>query len=497
MKRLDLTTLFESGHLSHDLTKKSVRGGMTTMAAQAVQFVLQLAGTMVLARLLTPNDYGLVGMVTVIVNFAEMFKDAGLSMATVQKDKISHEQISTLFWLNVLISAFLGLCVLVCSPFVAWFYGKPELTAVTAALSISFIVTGLTIQHSALLQRNMQFGTLAFIKITSYIISIIVAIILALAGFRYWALIGGTIATALSGTLLTLYLCPWLPGRMKKGAGVRNMLMFGGHLTGFNFVNYFSRNADNILIGKFIGADALGLYAKAYQIVYMPLVNIRNPINSVAIPALSSLKNDPERFRRYYGKVVFVLAFCSMPIMAFCIMFPKELILLVFGEQWLSMKEIFRLLAIAGFIQPVTGTRGALLIACGQSKLYLYMGIITAIISIIGFCIGIIWGAIGVAASVVFVIYIQQYPMFSIAFRYVPVSFKELIDNSLYVAVISWLSIICAKAIVTLTPGLNNLTLLWSSLSMILTFVVLFLIIPKARKNFIESLIILRKGFSM
>ena len=136
MKRLNRDVIFESDELSRNLAQKSVRGGMTTMTAQVIQFVLRTAGTVVLARLLTPNDYGLIAMVAVVVGFAEMFKDAGLSMATVQKDKITHEQISTLFWINVIISLVLGVCVLVGSPFVAMFYGKPELTSVTAMLSI-------------------------------------------------------------------------------------------------------------------------------------------------------------------------------------------------------------------------------------------------------------------------------------------------------------------------------------------------------------------------
>lgn len=367
------------------------------MTSQGALFVLRVAGTVVLARLLTPADYGLIGMVTVVVNFAAMFKDAGLSMATVQKEKISREQISTLFWINVLISVVLGLCVLVGSPLVASFYGKPELTAVTATLSVSFIISGLSIQHAALLQRHMRFGALAIVQITAQLLTVTVTIVLALYGWRYWALVGGSLTTAFSSVVLTLFFCPWMPGRMQKETGVRDMLKFGGHLTGFNFINYFSRNADNILIGRFIGAEALGLYTKAYQIVYLPLANVRNPVNAVAIPVLSSLKNEPERFRRYYGNIVFILAFVSMPLMAFCVMFPKELILLVFGPQWLSMTDIFRVLAIAGFIQPVTGTRGALLVACGKSKMYLLLGAITAVFMVTGFCIGIIWGVIGVA----------------------------------------------------------------------------------------------------
>ena len=142
MRRLKKEDLFGSDELSKNLAQKSVRGGTATMAAQVVRFILRTAGTVILARLLTPDDYGLIGMVTVVVGFAQMFKDAGLSMATVQRDRISHDQISTLFWINVLISIFLGICVLVASPLVAKFYGRPELTAVTAALSVSFIISG-------------------------------------------------------------------------------------------------------------------------------------------------------------------------------------------------------------------------------------------------------------------------------------------------------------------------------------------------------------------
>ncbi|HRS95024.1 MAG TPA: oligosaccharide flippase family protein, partial [Candidatus Latescibacteria bacterium] len=183
---LDPATLFESAGLTENLAQKSVRGGVTTMTSQAIKFVLGTAGTVVLARLLTPADYGLVGMVTVVINFAAMFKDAGLSLATVQRDRITREQISTLFWINVLISAVLGLCVLASAPLISWFYGKPELTAVTVALSFSFIISGLTIQHQALLQRHMRFGALATMQIMAQVLYLIVTIGLAWMGWRYW-----------------------------------------------------------------------------------------------------------------------------------------------------------------------------------------------------------------------------------------------------------------------------------------------------------------------
>ncbi|MDD2336048.1 MAG: lipopolysaccharide biosynthesis protein [Geobacteraceae bacterium] len=492
MKRLTSDQIFESTHLSHDLIGKSVRGGMTTIGSQATQFVLGMASTMVLARLLTPADFGLIGMVTVVVNFAAMFKDAGLSMATVQKEKISSGQISTLFWINIFISLILGICVLIGAPLVSWFYGKPELTTVTAALSASFFLSGMSIQHAALLRRHMRFGTLAFIQIVSQVITLAVTILLAYKGYRYWALVGGTLTTALTRALLTFYFCPWIPGRAQKRTGVRDMLKFGGHLTGFEFINYFSRNMDNILIGKFIGAEALGLYAKAYQVVYLPLTTIRNPINSVAFPVLSKLQNSPERFQRYYGKIVFTLAFCSMPTMAFCIMFPEELIRLIFGEQWLGMKVVFRLLAIAGFTQAVTGTRGMLLLACGRSELYLKLGAVGALLAVTGFCIGLYWGITGVASSFIVVSFVPQYPMFKAAFRVTPCTFHNLVENCVYAFIISWISVLLVWGLTFWFPYSGPVAILCTALLMFAVYISLFLGFPSSRNQLMETIEVIR-----
>ncbi|MFA7061062.1 MAG: lipopolysaccharide biosynthesis protein [Pedobacter sp.] len=287
---------------------------MKTMGSQVAQFILRITGTVVLARLLTPADYGLFGMVAVVVGFAEMFKDAGLSMATVQKDQISHEQISTLFWVNFMISVGLGLCVFVGSPLIAWFYGKPELASITVALSLSFIISGLTIQHQALLQRHMRFGTLASIQVAAQIISLTVTIIMAYLGWRYWSLVGGALSQALVNSLLTFVYCPWIPGRVQRGTGVRDMLKFGSHLTGFNFVNYFARNADNILIGKFIGADALGIYGRAYQLLMMPITMLSAPLSNVAVPALCRLNEERDRLHKYYLHILYLLSLFAGPI---------------------------------------------------------------------------------------------------------------------------------------------------------------------------------------
>ena len=376
------------------------------MAAQGMKFVLNLAGTVVLARLLTPDDYGLFGMVMVVVGFAEMFKDAGLSMATVQKDQISHEQISTLFWLNLMISTFLGICVMLASPLVARFYGRPELTTVTSALAISFIIGGLIVQHQALLIRHMYFDRIASIQILSQIVSLGVTIVLALLGWGYWALIGGTITSSLVNIPLTLFFCPWVPGCMKKGTGVRKMLKFGGHLTGFNIMNYFARNMDNILVGKLLGADALGFYAKAYQILMLPINMLSGPLGVVAVPTLSRLATDPQKLHRYYLHILYMLSLVGAPVATVSYVASKDIIHILLGPSWYPVVDVFKLLAIGGLVQPLYFTQSWLHVAMGRAERVFIWGLIGSSIIVGSFVIGLQWGVKGVALCYSIAIYI-------------------------------------------------------------------------------------------
>ncbi|MCF7848018.1 MAG: lipopolysaccharide biosynthesis protein [Kiritimatiellales bacterium] len=339
----------------------------------------------------------MIGMVAVIVNLAQMFKDAGLSMATVQKESISHGQISTLFWVNVLISIILGTAILLGAPLVAWFYRKPELTAVTAALSISFVLGGLTIQHKALLQRHMRFGTLAGIQIAGLAVSIAITILLACHGWRYWALVGGTLARAAADVLLTPFFCRWVPGRMRRGTGVREMLMFGGHMTAFNFINYFARNADNIIIGKFIGSEALGIYSRAYQLLMLPISMVSAPLSNVAVPALCRLNEDRTRLHRYYLHILYMLSLVASPIAGIAFLVSREIIIILLGPTWLPVSDVFKYLAIGGLLQPLYNTQGWLHLAVGRSDRVLIWGLIGTPIIVGSFIIGMIWGINGVA----------------------------------------------------------------------------------------------------
>jgi PST family polysaccharide transporter len=472
-------SFFDTEHLKTDLKGCSVRGGAVTMTAQAAKFLLQTGSIVVLARILTPQDYGLIAMVTVITGFVAMFKDMGLSLATIQKAEINHSQVSMLFWLNVVASIALALILAAIAPIISWFYNEPRLTWITFALAGTFVFSGLTVQHQALLQRQMRFFTLAVVEIGSMTAGVITGIVLACYGTGYWALVGLSAATALSNAVLVWIFCEWRPGLPVRRAGILPMVTFGGHLTGFSIVNYFARNFDNILLGRFWGANVLGLYSRAYNIMMLPISQIRSPLESVAIPALSHIQNDPIRYKKYYIKLITLLAFITMPLMVFLFFCADQVVHLLLGDQWSGAVNIFKILCIVAFIQPVVSTAGLVLISLGQSKRYFTIGAVNSIIIVISFVLGLPWGAIGVAMAYTIATYVLILPTLWYCFRQTPVSIRNFF-SAISRPVIA--SIIVGFAVFSAHSYLNNFSdALSLSLSLIiglLTYMVVLIFIP-------------------
>jgi PST family polysaccharide transporter len=416
---------FETEHLKSDLKGRSVRGGAVTMTTQAVKFLLQTGSTIMLARLLTPYDYGLIAMVTAITGFVMLFQNMGLSLATIQRANITHSQVSNLFWLNAAMGVVLGLIVAGCAPIISWFYGEPRLCWITIALAGTFLFSGLTIQHQSLLSRQMRFKTIALIEIISMSVGITTGITMAWYGAEYWALVGLSVASALSSVVLVWIFCGWRPGLPAPGAEIWPMIKFGGQITGFDIVNYFARNFDNILLGRFWGSNVLGLYSRAYNIMMLPISQVRGSLNSVAIPALSHIQNDPIRYKSYYIKLITLLAFITMPLMTFLFVCGDQVIYLLLGSQWLGVIDIFKILCINTFAQPVMGTAGLVLISLGQSKRYFIIGTLNSIIVVISFLLGLPWGAIGVATAYTIAAYVMSLPTLWYCFRRSPISIMD------------------------------------------------------------------------
>src|SRR6266480_3265186 len=238
---------FRTDHLMDTIGGRTARGGAVTMVSHGLKFAVSIVATAILARLLRPQDYGLIGMVAVATNFIVMFKDLGLSLATVQKSEISSEQISTLFWVNLTLSMLTMIIMIILAPAVSWFYGDSRLTMITIVSACGFIVGGLTVQHEALLKRQMRFMALSAIALASMIVGYAVGIAFAWYGFGFWSLVFSQLALLATNAVLVWITCSWRPGLPRRGSGVRSMLSFGGNITGYATVNYFSKNADNLL----------------------------------------------------------------------------------------------------------------------------------------------------------------------------------------------------------------------------------------------------------
>ncbi|RZI60119.1 MAG: lipopolysaccharide biosynthesis protein [Pseudomonas sp.] len=399
-----------------DIRRKSVRGGMHTVISQAVLTVVQMASTVVLARLLSPNDFGILAMVLAVTGFAKIFRDMGLSSAAIQRKRLTAQLQDNLFWLNVVAGFLLTTLIATSAPLVAGFFGEPELMLVTVALSFNFLIGGFGIQHTTRLVRDMQFGKRAVAQITGAIATLITTIVLAIKGYSYWALVWGELAGTLATTLLVFHLSPFWPGLPRRERGTMSMMRFGTNVMGSNLINYFSRNLDNILIGKFCGPLALGLYTKAYSLILLPVKSINRPISSVAYPSLCRIDRQSEDFRDYYISTARTVALLTMPLMGFLFVYSETIIRLMLGEQWLEAARIFSVLALVGFIQPTTTLRGIVILSAGSARKNLYADAITTTVVLVAFLVGVRWGPMGVATAYVVAVWglIQPMHLFSI-----------------------------------------------------------------------------------
>jgi PST family polysaccharide transporter len=417
---------FNTDHLKTDLKGRSVRGGVVTASAQAVRFLLQTGSTMVLARLLTPGDFGLIAMVAVFTGFVGLFKDLGLSMATVQRLEINHAQVNSLFWINFAVGVLLTALSAALAPAVAWFYGEPQLAVITAAIAVTFIFTGLSAQHLALMRRQMRYTLLACVQVSSMLAGIIAAIFLAWYGAGYWALVALTAATEIANTVLVWALSPWRPGWPRLSGDIWPMVRFGGNLTGFNIVNYFTRHMDSFLIGAKWGASPLGIYSKAYGLLLLPLNQVNAPIGAVAIPALSRLQDDPERYRRYYCRVVQLVAYLTMPLVVLLAVLSDEVVAVVLGDQWLPAASIFRIFAFFAIAQSIAGTTGWVMVSLAQADRMFRWGLLQSTTLVAAFIVGLPWGPYGVAMAATICFCCLTVPTMAFAYRKSPVRLMDV-----------------------------------------------------------------------
>jgi PST family polysaccharide transporter len=415
-------------HLIEDIGHRSRRGGTILLAAQGIRVLGQVATLVVLARLLPPSAFGLLAMVASLAAILELVKEFGLSAATIQKPGISHAQVSALFWINTAAGVLLGAGLVLAAPLLARFYGQPELEAVAEWLALGFVLSGLTVQHWALLRRQMRFGAIAGLETAADFAGFAAAIALAVAGKGYWALVAQRLVSPALLFAGSWMVCRWRPARPAPAEGIRELLRFGGSVTASGLALALARSVDQILIGWLWGPAILGLYERTTRLVLLPVNTINAPVYAAGMPALSRLVDRPERYRSMFRQIMQKLALLTMPVFAITAVLADWLVLILFGPAWVQAIPLVALFSISAAYLPVLMAASLLYMTQGRPGEMLRASLIDAAVCIVAILAGLPWGVTGVAAAIAVAGLLVRLPVaFWLATRRGPVSMANIV----------------------------------------------------------------------
>ena len=325
-----------------NLADKAARGGGVTLAFQAVKFIVQTASLILLARLLTPEDFGIVAMVVAITGAADLIRDFGLSLAAVQAKQLSDAERTNLFWANTGIGFVCCVVVSAAAPLIVWIYDKPELLPIVFAVAGVFIVSGAATQFRAELMRSLRFTALSTTDVLANAIGVGTAVLLALSGAGYWAIVAQLVVVAVATLVLSALMCRWHPGLPRRDVSIKRFFRFGGGLLGTQLLGYATKNVDSIAIGTMYGSTTLGFYNRAYQLLMTPLNQINAPLTNVALPVLAKVQDNPVIYGRYLAKAQLIGGYVTASALAVSAGVAEPLITVAFGEQWPAVAPDFR-----------------------------------------------------------------------------------------------------------------------------------------------------------
>lgn len=414
----------------NNLRQRTLVGLGWSGATRLLGQLLQLAAAVVLARLLSPNDYGLLGMVLVFTGFANSLADMGLGASIIHKSAPSERHLNSVFWLNVATGILLTVLLALAASLVARFYDEPRLGPLTVAIAINFFLGSLNVVHNALLEKSLNFRTKFWIETVSTLAAGIVALILAFTGAGVWSLVGQLLTSTAFRVVMMWSLSSWRPAMSFDFSAVKELMRFGGKLTGFGIVIYWSRNVDKLVIGRWIGSAALGFYSLADKLMRLPLTNVTEITTTVMFPALSAIQDEVETVKRAYLRGTRMIALLTFPMMIGLSVLAEPAILVVYGSKWREAIVILQLLCFAGMAQSVYNTATWIFLSQGRTGTLLGLGIYATGVRAAAVLIGVHWGLVGVAWAYVVGSYVfLWYPTWSKAGRLVNLKFSELLKN--------------------------------------------------------------------
>ena len=417
MTPFDATGAFRPVVNEGALRRLAAQGAGVTVFSGALGLGIQLIATIVLARLLTPEDFGLVAMITTFSLLLVSFGLNGFTEAVIQRKEIDHGLASNLFWINVSGGLLLAIVFAAAGSSMARFYHNPLVARIAIGMSPTILISSVSVMHLALLKRAMRYPVISANEILARIASIAVSIFLGWAGWGYWALVAGAIAQPLATSVGAWGLCRWFPGLPRRVAGTADMVRFAMNVYGRFSVNYFARNMDNLLVGWRFDAQSLGFYKKAYDLFALPTSQLVSPLTAVAVSAISRLNRDGIQFRRYLLSVLAIMAFGGMGLGADLTLIGKDVIRLLLGPQWAPAGRIFTFFGPGIGIMLLYNTNGWVHLSIGRADRSFRWSVIEFVSTGLMFILGTHWGPVGIAVAWTSSFWILTIPAFWYAGR--------------------------------------------------------------------------------
>jgi polysaccharide transporter, PST family len=377
----------------------ATRGAGATLFSGGAGLAIQVVATVVLARLLTPRDFGVVAMATTFSLLLSNFGLNGFTEAVVQREKIDHALASNLFWINTACGLLLTALFAAAGSLLGRFYHDPDVARVAVGVSTTIILTSISVLHLALLKRAMRFSEVSVNDIVGRIVSVVASIVLAWLGWGYWALVGGIAAQAVSITVGAWILCPWMPGLPGRAEGTKSSLAYALHTYGHFSVTYFSRNTDNLLVGWRFDAQSLGYYKKAYDLFALTASQLVSSTTVVVVAALSRVQKDAAQFRRYLFGAMAVMTFVGMWLSADLTLVGTDVIRLLLGPRWAPAGRIFTFFGPGIGAMILYGTHSWIHLAIGRADRWFRWGIIEFAVTFLMFIVALPWGPVGIAVA--------------------------------------------------------------------------------------------------
>lgn len=421
--------LFAVKGVERGLKRQSLHGSLAIFLAQAIKTVIQIGSQVVLARLLFPAEYGLVAMAYPVVAFLQVFNDIGLGQAIVQRPVLEQGKVSALFWLNLGVSCLLGLSVVAVSPLAAWAYGEHRLILLLGILSVTLPIAGAAIVPGALLARQMRFVLTARNEIIAASCGAAITIICALKGFSYWSLVAGQLTNQVVNNILAWVAAGWRPSRPQRFTAIWNDVKFGANIALSNFCTFITTSADTVIVGLAAGKVALGLYDRSYNLLVRPIGQLMSPVSRIAVPLLSRLVDEPDKYRTAYLQIVRTATVLLMPALLVCISNATTLIQVLLGPRWIAAAPIFSWLSVGGLTSGVYASTFWLLISQDRARELRDLALLAAVINVVSYLLGAHWGVIGIAiaASLSFVFLTTPLLLFG-ATRHGPVRRRDILS---------------------------------------------------------------------